>query len=264
MKGVIFRTAKRIVETVLDSDIKRIEPGALAVIDRKRRSDAWFCYELQLQELMRAHQIDLAVDVGANDGQFAHRLRQWYTGDIMSFEPVSTPFRRLADAATHDPRWTVHQLALGSVASESTMHVAAYSPFSSLLVANAFARQHFRHAAGTAQETVSVRRLEDVLEPLMAGTPRRRLFLKLDTQGYDMEAFKGIGRYLENVAVMQSEVSLIPIYEGMPHWTESIAAYEATGLYVCGMFPVNRDGEGRVIEYDCVLARSGSTYDSAN
>ncbi len=252
----MFRTAKRFVEKVLDRDIKRIEPGVLAVIDRKRRSDAWFCYEMQIQQLMQAHQIDLAVDVGANEGQFARRLRQSYDGDIVSFEPVSRPFRRLADVAADDPRWTVHQLALGREAREATIHVAEYSPFSSLLVANAFSKQRFRHSGGQSEETVWVRRLEDVLEPLMSATPARRLFLKLDTHGYDLEAFSGIGRYLKDVAVMQSEVSMIPIYDGMPHWTESIAAYEDAGLHVFGMFPVNRDDEGRVIEYDCVLVRS--------
>jgi hypothetical protein len=53
---------------------------------------------------------------------------------------------------------------------------------------------------------------------------------------------------------LQSEVSLIPIYESMPHRTESIAAFEQAGFGIAGMFPVNR-AQGRVIEYDCVLTR---------
>ena len=53
---------------------------------------------------------------------------------------------------------------------------------------------------------------------------------------------------------MQSEVSLIPIYEDMPHWTESIEMYEAAGFGVVGLYPVTRD-DGRVIEYDCLLKR---------
>ena len=58
--------------------------------------------------------------------------------------------------------------------------------------------------------------------------------------------------------VMQSEVSLMTIYNGMPHWTESIEMYERAGLHVAGMFPVTRDATGRIIEYDCLLVRSAA------
>jgi hypothetical protein len=138
------------------------------------------------------------------------------------------------------------------------MNVAPYSPLSSFLTPNAFSRQQFRGSAGDAHEIVTVQRLDAVLEPWLRADPSARLFLKLDTQGYDLEAFEGLGAYAENVVVMQSEVSLIPIYDGMPHWTHSIGVYERAGFNVCGMFPVNRDAEGRVIEYDCLLVRSAA------
>jgi hypothetical protein len=83
----------------------------------------------------------------------------------------------------------------------------------------------------------------------------KRLFLKLDTQGFDLEVFKGLGMYTDQVSLIQSEVSLLPIYDGMPHWTQSIEAYEQAGFSVAGMFPVTRTRSGRVIEYDCLLLR---------
>jgi hypothetical protein len=43
----------------------------------------------------------------------------------------------------------------------------------------------------------------------------------------------------------------------MPHWLESMAAYERAGFAVAAMFPVSHDTAGRVIEYDCVLVRKG-------
>jgi hypothetical protein len=47
-------------------------------------------------------------------------------------------------------------------------------------------------------------------------------------------------------------MSLIPIYEQMSNWTESISDYERAGFGVVGMFPVSRDS-GRIIEYDSLL-----------
>jgi hypothetical protein len=93
-----------------------------------------------------------------------------------------------------------------------------------------------------------------VLDELAAEGSFRNIFLKLDTQGFDAEVFKGLGSRLDDVRVLQSEISLIPIYENMPHWTESIALYESAGFGVAGMFPVNWDA-GRVVEYDCLLTR---------
>jgi hypothetical protein len=93
-----------------------------------------------------------------------------------------------------------------------------------------------------------------VLDEIASNGSFRKIFLKLDTQGFDMEVFKGLGNKLDEVLVLQSEVSLIPIYDNMPHWTESLALYESAGFGVAGMFPVNWD-DGRVVEYDCLLTR---------
>jgi hypothetical protein len=141
----------------------------------------------------------------------------------------------------------------------AAINVASSSVFSSFLRANDFSLKRFPRSAANSEELVSVERLDDVLARLGGNVNQRRLFLKLDTQGYDLEVFNGLGRYQDQIAVMQSEVSLVTIYEGMPHWTESINAYERAGLFVAGMFPVTRDRAGRVIEYDCLLVRNWST-----
>ena len=74
------------------------------------------------------------------------------------------------------------------------------------------------------------------------------IFLKMDTQGYDKEAFAGMSSQIPNLFGLQSELSVVPLYEGMPHYTDT--EYEAAGLFV-----VNRDASGRVIEYDCLMAK---------
>ena len=83
-----------------------------------------------------------------------------------------------------------------------------------------------------------------------------RLFLKLDTQGYDLQALGGAGDRMGDVVALQSEISCIPIYEGMPHLTQQIAAYEQAGFASAGMFPVTWDHETlAVIEFDLLMVR---------
>jgi len=86
----------------------------------------------------------------------------------------------------------------------------------------------------------------------------RRICLKMDTQGYDLEVFRGLGACTADVHALQSELSVVPIYNGMPHWTESILEFEKAGFGVAGMFPVNRDSL-KVIEYDCLFVKSGNS-----
>ena len=224
-------------------------------VQKRIPSISYIEYIIQRKQMFKNFPIDLALDVGANEGQFAHDFRAVYKGDLISFEPVSAPFNRLSEIASHDPRWKVYQLALGSQNSTQTMNVFRSTDFSSFLKTNAYcAKRGGETVMGTGQEVVSVRRLDDVLEELVPDCNRRRIFLKVDTQGYDLEVFKGLGNKLERVVAIQSEVSVIPIYDEMPHWTDCISFYENAGFGVVGLFPVTWDGV-RVIEFDCLMVR---------
>ena len=43
-------------------------------------------------------------------------------------------------------------------------------------------------------------------------------FLKIDTQGSELEILKGMGEYLP--LMMKIEVQVVPMYEGVPPWSE--------------------------------------------
>ena len=86
-----------------------------------------------------------------------------------------------------------------------------------------------------------------------------KLLVKMDTQGYDLEVFDGLGHWAEHVVGLQSEVAAITLYTGMPRMAEAIAHYEASGFELTGLFPLSRDeATGRVIEFDCVMVRSAA------
>jgi FkbM family methyltransferase len=255
---VAVRTlVKNILERLTGCEVVRLGCKSFAIIDRKCTEDAWFIYHTQLRSIIEKRDINLVIDAGANEGQFARKLRSFYSGEILSFEPVSSVYKKLAATASSDPNWHVHKLALGSQALTQMIHVSNSTVLSSLLTTNNYCAQRFGiNATGTKEEVVSVRRLDELLAKIAPDIEGKRIFLKLDTQGYDVEAFRGMGSKIKNVVALQSEVSFIPIYEGMPHWTESITAYESAGFEMVGMFPVTWDA-GRIIECDCLMVRRG-------
>ena len=72
-------------------------------------------------------------DVGANEGQYAHMLRDkvGYAGLIVSFEPIPEAFRILRKKSKGDPRWLVVEGAIGEADAEQIFNVMAYPRFGS-------------------------------------------------------------------------------------------------------------------------------------
>jgi hypothetical protein len=105
----------------------------------------------------------------------------------------------------------------------------------------------------TGHEEVDVRTLNDSWQEFLDGLPQSRVFLKLDTQGSDLEVLKGATRLLPRLVGVQLEAALVPIYEQVPTFPETVLYLNSLGLGLTGMFPVSRDSLLRLIEVDCVF-----------
>jgi len=247
------------------AQVRKLAPGAVLATDRELVRRDWFEMETGLASylahghvasILDMYGVNCVLDVGANRGQFALELRDaGYRGHVASFEPVPEAFAELERAATRDEAWTVYPWALGRDEASMPMNVVA-DTLSSLLPATSFgARRHPRLREPTAVE-VPVRRLDAVLDEVLAPVSDPRPYLKLDTQGYDLEVFAGLGERVSDFVAMQSEVALLKLYDGMPRMPEALAAYEAAGFEITGLYPVSRDMRtARVLEFDCVMVR---------
>jgi FkbM family methyltransferase len=241
----------RILGKVAGCEVEWLGGKSFMVLEKHRRGDFWFSHRAQLISMIDRCKVDLVVDVGANEGQFAEKVRSFYSGEMISFEPVSSIYKKLSAKAARDPNWRTFQMALGSRRSTETINVAQMGVLSSMLKSSSVAAERWgADDVATLPETIQVERFDDVID-----AKGRRIFLKLDTQGYDLQVFAGLGAKLAQIVLLQSEVSLIPLYEGMPHWIESLTVYENAGFQVIGMFPVVRNS-ARVLEYDCLMARA--------
>lgn len=233
---------------MITSLVKRVLERAGYDIVAPWRRNNWSRSQ-RLRELFDRFDIDCVIDVGANRGQYRDflRLEMGFKGRIVSFEPLAGLASKLAERANTDPLWTVHACALGREAAEIQMNVMKWSPFSSIHAPKLDAPFSDQNTV-VATQPVSVRRLDSF-------DIDGNLYFKLDTQGYDVEAFSGATALLPHVRAMQSEVSLIPIYEGAPGWEEALAVYRSSGFAISDFFTVSYDGDERAVEFDCVLVR---------
>ncbi len=135
---------------------------------------------------------------------------------------------------------------------------------SSLLPATGLGVERYERLQTPQTQEVAVRRLDALLPKLLADVPDPRPYLKLDTQGYDLEVFGGLGDTADSFVAMQSEVALLRIYEGMPRMSEALEVYEAAGFEVAGLYTVTKHARtARVLEFDCILVRARASRRSA-
>ena len=207
--------------------------------------------------ILKLYRIDCVIDVGANHGQYARRLRgAGYRGHIVSFEPVAETFARLSASAAGDPKWSVHRCALGREESVATMHVVP-GTLSSVLEPTAFGYDRYRQFHDATTEDVPVRRLDAMLDEVTAGLREPRLYLKLDTQGYDLEVFAGPGRARARVRRPAVRGGGDADLRGHADDAGGLATYTAAGFEITALYPVSRQSRtGRVVEFDCVMVRA--------
>ena len=181
---------------------------------------------------------DVVLDVGANEGQFVGKLRGCgYSGRIISFEPQQEAFLQLASRAKGASNWDCHQLALGEARATLSMHVSAFSPSSSLLPIGRLHVELMPQTAEVRTEEVSVVRLDEWIGA--AGLAGKRLFLKLDVQGYELPVLRGMGDLLGSVEGALVELNFRPLFDGQSKYFEVMAALEAAGLHFAGLTGVN-------------------------
>jgi FkbM family methyltransferase len=217
-------------------------------------------YQLRnsIVEVLTSLQINCILDVGANEGQYANLLRSFgYAGRVISFEPVSTTYNRLARQSSSDPNWAVHNCAVGSCNGSLEMNIMDGDQFSSLLSLNSYGRTQFPTQTRVARtERVNVVRLDSIMDAITEGLDEPKIFLKIDTQGYDLEVVEGAAGCIGSILGLQSEIALRPIYEKMPNYLTSLTKLNELGFSITSLVPVSRDSDLRVIEFDCFLVRT--------
>jgi FkbM family methyltransferase len=225
----------------------------------------WRLPDLPLEEHLRAiiarYDIDVVVDVGANFGQFHDMVRNevGFTGPVVSFEPVSS-FRSRLEARRHtDLGWHVEPFALGSTTQRAVIHVMKSPGLSSLKAPDLQAMLTLLPAPELAsvdgEETIEVRRLDDLVAAIPALGGAKRALLKTDTQGFDLEVIRGAPEFLSQTVAIQIELSVLPIYAEAPTYHDVIEELHALGFDLSGMFPVTLDPDLRVIEFDGIFVR---------
>ena len=194
------------------------------------------------------------VDVGANRGQFSLVARHCFPeAMIVAFEPLSGPagcYRRVFGG---DSRVSLHQHALGSQQAVTTMHVSCRDDSSSLLPMTPRQRNIFPGTGESGTTVVSVGRLVDSIRASELKPPA---MLKLDVQGYELEALRGCEELLDSFSYVYAEGSFVEVYEGQVLADDLIAWLRRHAYRLSGVYGVVYDDRGRAVQADMLFRKA--------
>ncbi len=162
------------------------------------------------------------VDAGARNGvvNFQH-LSKWLS--VHAFEPDAEEANVLKNIKTPFASYIVHAFALSSVGGKRNFHLTRNRSFSSFL---SFDREEFRkHFGRMAQsdqwiagfETECTLEIDCVTLDAMFNDNTID-YLKLDTQGTELEILNGAAELIKNkrIGIIEVEVNMQPVYAFQP------------------------------------------------
>ncbi len=206
---------------------------------------------------LKDNRINVVFDVGANTGQFASVIRRaGYRGTIICFEPLPEAHEALERRVKTDGNTVVHpRAALGDTQGLVEINVSRNSVSSSILQ---LLPSHSTAAPDSiyvdAVET-PVDRLDNVFDEYVSQGDR--VFLKIDTQGYEWHVLDGAAQSLQRIDGLLLEMSLIPLYDGQRLWKELLDRLQGEGFVLWQVLPGLADPQsGRTLQFDGVFYRT--------
>ncbi len=213
-------------------------------------------HEVLFCKMLKEFDINMIFDIGANEGQFGVSMRDiGYTGGMVSFEPLTTAHQILIANSKKDKLWKVaSQMAIGDLDGEIVINIASNSESSSILNMLDSHTDADENTAYIGNEKVRIAKLDSVYQDYVDNDSR--IFMKIDTQGYEDKVLNGAKEFLKKVIGLQLEASLIPLYDNQKLFDEMIANLKSLGFEVWSITPLfSNVRTGRQLQVDITFFR---------
>jgi FkbM family methyltransferase len=161
-------------------------------------SDFKLTGEKKLISLLKANNIRCVLDIGANSGQWAHMVLNQLNTRVLSFEPQLSVYKKLVLLKeTYNEKFYSYNMALGKYSGKASIYVhdnsSELSFINPLLLGMPLLEGHTNHI-----EEINIETLDNVYlqnQVLLNEVD----FVKIDTEGHELDVLLGSKTFLDNV-----------------------------------------------------------------
>ncbi|MGH8461577.1 MAG: FkbM family methyltransferase [Stenotrophobium sp.] len=192
--------------------------------------------------------VNTIIDIGANKGQFSLEARKCFpSARIISFEPMPAAAAKFRSLFSGDSRVDLHQVAIGAASALAEMHLSARDDSSSLLPILELQNSIFPGTGEIGTIQVEVKPLHAVVTADELQSPA---LLKLDVQGFELDALKGCESLLSKFEHIYLELSFVELYGGQALADEILLYLQQRSFVLSGVYNLSYDAVGRAIQGD--------------
>ena len=193
------------------------------------------------------------VDIGANRGQFSLVASETCPASrVIAFEPLPRPaqsFRRVFHCINNV---TLYESAIGVTSGAAKIHVSARDDSSSMLGITDLQNSIFPGTAEANTQTINVTTLADVIGPKDISSPA---LLKLDVQGFELQALMGCQTLLTEFSWIYVECSFLELYTGQALAHEVIHWLAQRHFILTGVYNVTYTRKGIAVQADFLFRK---------
>lgn len=206
-------------------------------------------------KIMNNYNIDTIFDIGANIGQYAKNMRELgYSKRIISFEPLNDAFEILKKAALKDNKWIVNNFALGNEDGKSVINIAGNSYSSSILNMLPLHIEGAPKSGYISQQDIVIKKLDSIFNNF--SNTKDKVMLKIDTQGFEKNVIEGAAMSLNNVMIIQLEMSILPLYENEMLFIEMIEYLNNKGFHLFSLENgFSNPDSGQLLQVDGIFVK---------
>jgi|GEM_PF-915501 FkbM family methyltransferase len=204
----------------------------------------------------------VSVDVGADGG-----VREW--GELATlcvvhaFEPRQNSFAELQRSLTESRQQylKIHNIGLARTTGRHRLYVTRIPQASSLIKPKPASlllkrwRQDNGFDVTQELEVDCISLAQFVQEENLS----RIDFLKLDTQGSELDILRGGGDFLREISIIKCEVMFVQLYEGQPLFDEVVGTLASYGFRFFAFDGGGGEVYGKKIWSDCMFVQSKFT-----
>ena len=211
--------------------------------------------------LLRKYDINLFIDVGANNGQTGMSVRKHnYTEKILSFEPGTLPFSLLSKASKNDSSWEALNFAVGEENKEESLNICSETQLNSFLPNKFVESSMFPGHQIVEKQLVNIKTLDSFLGNKI--NKNDRCYLKIDVQGFEEQVLQGGLTTLLQTYFVDIELCTVELYQNQPSVVKLLNILEQNGFKLLQIYRVSNDhSTGQTIVCDAIFYNSQLVQD---